>query len=168
MECGHCMEWLPITILFNEETETQRVSTLLWGPQIYEQQSCYWCGPMRTYSSHFTRLVHDGKEMPWKSLWAKKRAWQILSMLPALWVCMLGHTVYPTLRILALGASLVAQLFKKKKKERKKKLACQCRRQIRSLIREDPTCCRATKPVRHNYWAGAPEPGSCNCRTHVP
>ena len=22
---------------------------------------------------------------------------------------------------------------------------------VRSLVREDPTCCRATKPVRHNY-----------------
>ena len=28
-----------------------------------------------------------------------------------------------------------------------------------SLIREDPTCHRATKPVHHNYWAGALEPG---------
>ena len=23
--------------------------------------------------------------------------------------------------------------------------------QVRSLVQEDPTCCRATKPVRHNY-----------------
>ena len=23
--------------------------------------------------------------------------------------------------------------------------------QVRSLVREDPTCCKATKPVRHNY-----------------
>ena len=22
---------------------------------------------------------------------------------------------------------------------------------VRALVREDPTCCRATKPVRHNY-----------------
>ena len=22
---------------------------------------------------------------------------------------------------------------------------------VRSLVREDPTCCRATKPVCHNY-----------------
>ena len=33
---------------------------------------------------------------------------------------------------------------------------------VRSLIREDPTCCRATKPVRHSRRAGALEPGSCN------
>ena len=25
-----------------------------------------------------------------------------------------------------------------------------------SLVQEDPTCLRATKPVRHNYWARAP------------
>ena len=26
-----------------------------------------------------------------------------------------------------------------------------------SLFWEDPTCCRATKPVRHNYWAHLPQ-----------
>ena len=33
---------------------------------------------------------------------------------------------------------------------------------VRALVREDPTCCRATKPVRHNYWACALEPMSHN------
>ena len=28
--------------------------------------------------------------------------------------------------------------------------------QVWSLVWEDPTCCRATKPVRHNCWARAP------------
>ena len=28
-----------------------------------------------------------------------------------------------------------------------KKSACQCRRQVQSLIQEDPTCCGAAKPV---------------------
>ena len=32
--------------------------------------------------------------------------------------------------------------------------------QVWSLLREDPTCCGATKPVRHNYWACALEPAS--------
>ena len=27
------------------------------------------------------------------------------------------------------------------------------RTQVRSLVQEDPTCCGATKPVRHNYWS---------------
>ena len=31
---------------------------------------------------------------------------------------------------------------------------------VRALVQEDPTCCRATKPVRHNYWACALEPVS--------
>ena len=28
---------------------------------------------------------------------------------------------------------------------------------VRALVREDPTCRRATKPVRHNYWACVPQ-----------
>ena len=28
---------------------------------------------------------------------------------------------------------------------------------IQSLIQEDPTYCRATKPIHHNYWACALE-----------
>ena len=31
---------------------------------------------------------------------------------------------------------------------------------VRALVREDSTCCGATKPVRHNYWACALEPAS--------
>ena len=38
---------------------------------------------------------------------------------------------------------------------------------VLSLILEDPTRCRATKPVGHNYSVCALEPGSCNCRAHV-
>ena len=29
--------------------------------------------------------------------------------------------------------------------------------QVRSLVREDPACRRATKPVCHNYWARMPQ-----------
>ena len=32
---------------------------------------------------------------------------------------------------------------------------------------EDPTCHGATKPVRHNYWACAPEPGNHNYWAHT-
>ena len=28
---------------------------------------------------------------------------------------------------------------------------------VRALVREDPTCCGAARPVRHNYWACAPQ-----------
>ena len=33
---------------------------------------------------------------------------------------------------------------------------------VRALVREDPTCCGAAKPVRHNYRACALEPASHN------
>ena len=39
---------------------------------------------------------------------------------------------------------------------------------VRALVQEDPTHRRATKPVRHNYWACALEPASHNYRAHVP
>ena len=39
---------------------------------------------------------------------------------------------------------------------------------VPSLIREDPTCHRATKPVCQNYWTYALEPRSGNCWGHVP
>ena len=29
--------------------------------------------------------------------------------------------------------------------------------QVRALVQEDPTCCRATKPVSHNYWVRVPQ-----------
>ena len=31
-----------------------------------------------------------------------------------------------------------------------------------SLVQEDPTCCKATKPVYHNYWASGLESESCS------
>ena len=58
-----------------------------------------------------------------------------------------------------VGTSLVAQLLR----------ICLLMQgtQVRSLVREDPTCRRATKPVRHNYWACALEPASHNYWAHV-
>ena len=40
--------------------------------------------------------------------------------------------------------------------------------QVRGLVREDPTCRGATKPMRHNYWACALEPTSHNYWACVP
>ena len=37
-----------------------------------------------------------------------------------------------------------------------------------ALVREYPTCLRATKPVRRNYWACTLEPVSHNYWAHVP
>ena len=39
---------------------------------------------------------------------------------------------------------------------------------VRALAQEDPTCRRATKTMRHNYWACAQEPASHNYWAHVP
>ena len=39
---------------------------------------------------------------------------------------------------------------------------------VRALVQEDPTCCGATKPVCHNYWACALEPASHNYWAQVP
>ena len=39
---------------------------------------------------------------------------------------------------------------------------------VRALVWEEPTCHRATQPVRHNYWACALEPVSLNYWAHVP
>ena len=33
---------------------------------------------------------------------------------------------------------------------------------VRALVGKDPTCCGATKPVRHSYWVCALEPISHN------
>ena len=40
--------------------------------------------------------------------------------------------------------------------------------EVWGLVREDPTCHRATKPVHHNYWACPLEPASHNYWAHVP
>ena len=40
--------------------------------------------------------------------------------------------------------------------------------QVRVLVREDPTCRGATKPVCHNYWACALESTSHNYWAHAP
>ena len=39
---------------------------------------------------------------------------------------------------------------------------------VRYLVQEDPTCCGATKPVCHNYWACAQEPVHRSYWAHMP
>ena len=70
-------------------------------------------------------------------------------------VCVLGAGVVAPLKIPHLGASLVAPWWR----------IClpMQETQVWSLIWEDSTCCRATKPVPHNYWACALESRSRNC-----
>ena len=40
--------------------------------------------------------------------------------------------------------------------------------QVRALVREDPTCRGAAKPMSHHYWVCALEPASHNYWAHVP
>ena len=40
--------------------------------------------------------------------------------------------------------------------------------QVRALVRVDPTCLGATKPMHHNYWACALEPANHNYWAGVP
>ena len=65
------------------------------------------------------------------------------------------------------GTSLVAQCLRIR-------LPMQGTR-VRALVREDPTCHGATKPVRHNYWACAlghepqlPSPWDTTTEAHAP
>ena len=37
-----------------------------------------------------------------------------------------------------------------------KNIAADARSRVWSLVWEDPTCCKATKPERHNYWSHVP------------
>ena len=39
---------------------------------------------------------------------------------------------------------------------------------VQALVREDPTCYGATKPVNHNYWAFTLEPASHNYWARAP
>ena len=39
--------------------------------------------------------------------------------------------------------------------------------QVWALVREDPTCLGATKPMHHNYWACTLEPESHNYWAHI-
>ena len=38
--------------------------------------------------------------------------------------------------------------------------------QVWALVQDNATCCRATKPVRHNYWACVPQ--LLKPRAHAP
>ena len=38
---------------------------------------------------------------------------------------------------------------------------------VRSPIQEDPTCCGATKPKLHNYWASTPEARNLTYLAHM-
>ena len=65
-----------------------------------------------------------------------------------------------SLKVLAFRTSLVAKWLRIR-------LPMQGTR-VQALVREDPTCHGATKPVRHNWWACTLELMSHNYGAHVP
>ena len=91
----------------------------------------------------------------------REQMWQ--NTTGGIWAPTVGSSLYSFWNF-----SLSVKLSKKKKSKGAswwlsgKESACQYRRQFQPLILEDPTCHRATKPVHHNYWACALEPGSYN------
>ena len=72
----------------------------------------------------------------------------------------LWRTVWRFLKKLHCRASLVAQWLRIH-------LPIQGTR-VQALVREDPTCHKASKPVRYNYWPCALEPTSHSYWAHVP
>ena len=70
------------------------------------------------------------------------------------------HKILSKFKRLGMGTSVVAQWLRIH-------LPMQGTR-VWALVREDPTCREATKPVRHNYWACALEPARHNYWAHVP
>ena len=91
---------------------------------------------------------------------------EIGTLMHCLWECKLVQPIWKTiwtflktLKIELPGTSLVAQWLRIR-------LPMQGTR-VWALTREDPTCCGATKPVRHNYWACTLDPASHNYWAHV-
>ena len=71
-----------------------------------------------------------------------------------------SNEIGTVIKNLPTGTSLVAQWLRIR-------LPMQGTR-VRALVREDPTCRGATKPVCHNYWACALEPANHNYWARVP
>ena len=103
--------------------------------------------------AQWTSLVISKCSLYW--VWCCSRKWIHLSKLIYLW----GEGILPQLK-LYLGTSLVAQCLR----------ICLPMQGtwVRALVWEDTTCCRATKPMCHNYWACTLETTSHNYRAHAP
>ena len=85
----------------------------------------------------------------WGEKWNLLHCWREYKLVQPLW-----KTVWRFLKKLNIELSWVVQWLRIR-------LPMQGT-QVRALVWEDPTCCGATKPVRHNYRACALEPVSHN------
>ena len=115
----------------------------LWIGTVW--RPCWGCGPRKAWDLTGASLfVHDHSRC------------HFIHLFPLL-VPPLDLLVWKDLKLTfknTLGTSLVAQWLGFH-------LPMQGTR-VWTLVREDPTCCGATKPVRHNYWACVWEPASHN------
>ena len=84
-------------------------------------------------------------ERPFKSVWI----YACLSVCLWLWIILLRFICKwaPTQLALKESKHLAYHWWLSGKAS-----ARQCRRWVRSLVWEDCTCCRATKPVQHHHW----------------
>ena len=93
--------------------------------------------------AQFTRTV-----MPWSVSPGCYTLSSYSTCILGFWAGFLRKTSHP--QIPSERTSLVAQWIRIRLPAQK--------RWVQALVREDSTCCRAIKPVRHNCWACAPEP----------
>ena len=121
------------------------VLVMIWVNIIYTQKvstiSYSHNLPFFLYNNYYFHICFKGKGLPGQTQKEVKPSVGILAVFPFLYI---GYG----------GTSLVAQCLRFR-------LPMQGT-WVRSLAWDDPTCCGATKPVRHNDWACILEPASHN------
>ena len=137
----------------------------------------------------YQRKLHSPCELntPWVGLlfsalvWHWKNIHSFLCFIPKFWIMFLNNwCYYYSARYCLLSvyfhvSSLHRIVYFTKMHERASLVAQWLRIRlpmqgtwVQALVREDPTCRRATKSVCHNYWACALEPASHNYWAHAP
>ena len=108
--------------------------------------SWWWCSLAQSLHKRWgavcTRYQSGYREASWPS-WEPWRLWSLEKVSPR------KEDLSSALKKGRIGACLVAQWLRIC-------LPMQGTR-VRALVWKDPTCCGATKPVRHNYRARAPQ-----------
>ena len=104
---------------------------MLYSFEIFLFSSLCFCNiwnicPLTWHLVHFSKCLH--------MIWTFYQFYQ---------ECNLTLPSHPIIKTIVLGTSLVVQWLRIR-------LPMQ-RTWVQALVREDPTCCGATKPVRHNY-----------------
>ena len=145
IEMTKTQDWLSVTSIYDHNSSSRPIHSLPW----------FWVSP--TLPSGREGKMKGIQQCLQLGISAVREMGQSPPEVSSVCVCMcvLGAGVVAPLKIPHLGASLVAPWWR----------IClpMQETQVWSLIWEDSTCCRATKPVPHNYWACALESRSRNC-----